>query len=174
MTETESAFSLPMLGELYRHMEWADAKVWQIGVPSDDTRLRELLVHLHVVQRAFLQVWTDEALSIPEAAEFPTLAALQAWARPYYAEVTRYLGELDSSRLAEPVPLPWLAEFERRAGRELETPSLGDTLFQVTSHSTHHRGQVTARLGELGQEPPLVDYIAWRWLGRPDAEWTDA
>jgi uncharacterized damage-inducible protein DinB len=38
-------------------------------------------------------------------------------------------------------------------------------------HSTYHRGQVNARLRELGIEPPLTDYIAWIWFGRPEAEW---
>lgn len=174
MTERESTFSLRLLGELFRHMEWADAQVWHVARESDDARLRALLVHLHVAQRAFLQAWTGQSLSIPDVSEFPRLAALREWMRPYYGEVARYLDQLDQPRLDEPMPLPWLAEFEQRAGRQLETPSLGDTLFQVTSHSTYHRGQVNARLRELGQEPPLVDYIAWRWLGRPAPEWHDA
>jgi uncharacterized damage-inducible protein DinB len=47
-------------------------------------------------------------------------------------------------------------------------------MFQVTSHSTHHRGQVNARLRALGGEPPLVDYIAWVWFGKPAADWAVA
>jgi len=39
-------------------------------------------------------------------------------------------------------------------------------------HSTHHRGQVNARLRELGGEPPLADFIVWLWWGRPAASWT--
>ncbi len=41
-------------------------------------------------------------------------------------------------------------------------------------HSTHHRGQVAARLRELGGEPPLVDFIAWLWWKRPEPEWPAA
>jgi len=48
---------------------------------------------------------------------------------------------------------------------------LAKTAFQVTGHSTCHRGQVNTRLRELGAYPPLVDYIAWLWLGRPAADW---
>jgi uncharacterized damage-inducible protein DinB len=38
-------------------------------------------------------------------------------------------------------------------------------------HTVYHRGQVNARVRALGGEPPLVDYIAWLWLGRPAPEW---
>jgi uncharacterized damage-inducible protein DinB len=66
--------------------------------------------------------------------------------------------------------MPWIAEFEQRSGRRFDKPTLAETIFQVTSHSTYHRGQVNARLRELGGEPPLVDFIAWVWFGKPTAE----
>jgi uncharacterized damage-inducible protein DinB len=47
-------------------------------------------------------------------------------------------------------------------------------MIQVATHSTYHRGQVNARLREVGGEPPLVDYIAWIWFGRPAPEWSAA
>lgn len=49
---------------------------------------------------------------------------------------------------------------------------LGETMIQVAMHSQYHRGQINTRLRELGAEPPLVDYIAWIWFGRPDAAWS--
>jgi uncharacterized damage-inducible protein DinB len=55
--------------------------------------------------------------------------------------------------------------------RRFEAPTLAETMLQVASHSTYHRGQVNARLRELAGEPPLVDYIAWIWFGRPAPEW---
>ena len=69
--------------------------------------------------------------------------------------------------------LPWAAGLTKRFGREPAPATLAETAFQVASHSTYHRGQVNTRLRELGAEPPLVDYIAWLWLGRPAAEWAD-
>jgi uncharacterized damage-inducible protein DinB len=48
---------------------------------------------------------------------------------------------------------------------------MAETARQVAMHSMHHRGQVNARLRELGAEPPLVDYIAWIWRGRPEPMW---
>jgi uncharacterized damage-inducible protein DinB len=43
-----------------------------------------------------------------------------------------------------------------------------EPIFQVTSHSTYHRGQVNARVREGGRRMPLVDFIAWVWFGKPD------
>lgn len=168
-------FSVDLLRELYLHMEWADATVWHAALASDraaiDEPLRDRLLHMHVVQRAFLQVWTDHPVELPETSEFSSLSALEAWARPYYGEVRRYLETVDGSRLAQPLTAPWVRRFERQLGRTFETPMLADTLFQVTSHSTYHRGQVNSRLRELGVDPPLVDYIAWVWFGKPAADW---
>ena len=51
------------------------------------------------------------------------------------------------------------------------TTTVGETTLQVPMHTVYHRGQVNARVRALGGEPPLVDYIAWLWLGRPAPEW---
>ena len=70
--------------------------------------------------------------------------------------------------------MPWVATYEAKLGRTFSTPTLGETMLQVASHSTYHRGQVNARLREVGGEPPLVDYIAWIWFGRPEPDWSAA
>lgn len=167
--------SLAALRDLYAHMEWADAKVWQAVLALDrgpvDERLRGRLLHIHVVQRAFLHVWTSQPVIFPEPGEFPSLPELEAWARPYYDETRRFFGGLTETRLDEPIHMPWVKLFEQQLGRPLETPTLADTMFQVPSHSTYHRGQVNTIVRELGGEPPLVDYIAWVWFGRPNPDW---
>lgn len=169
------SFSRSSLLPLFRHMEWADARVWA-AVPEDqpdDARLTQLLVHLHVVQRAFLAVWTSGDLqdAIREPGDFASLAAARRWAQPYYAEAYRFIETATDDRLAEPLVMPWAAMLAEQLGRAPGVTTVGDTCFQVTSHSTYHRGQVNARLRELGAEPPLVDYIAWLWFDRPPAEW---
>lgn len=169
-------FSIDALRELYRHMEWADALVWRAALRLDDAvmddRLRSLLLHMHVVQRAFLSVWTEQPVVFPDATTFATLSALREWGRPYYLEVQRYLDTLTAPQLAEPVVLPWIVEYQTHTGRHFETPTRAETAFQVTSHSTYHRGQVNARLRELGVEPPLVDYITWVWFSKPAPDWS--
>ena len=47
----------------------------------------------------------------------------------------------------------------------------GDMVFQVASHSVHHRAQINRRIRELGGDPPFIDYVAWAWLGEPEADW---
>jgi uncharacterized damage-inducible protein DinB len=166
------------LRELFRHMEWADATVWRAVLVHPDAgrdgRLAEWLLHIHTVQRAFLHIWTSKPVTFPNVSDFPEISALQQWAQPYYDEARRFLATLDPAALEQPVVMPWVRHFEERLGRAFAQPTLAETVFQVTSHSTYHRGQVNARLRTLGGEPPLVDFIAWVWFGKPAPEWPAA
>jgi uncharacterized damage-inducible protein DinB len=62
---------------------------------------------------------------------------------------------------------------EQRLGRAPEMTTVGETVLQVAMHSQYHRGQINARLRQLEVETPLVDYIAWIWLGRPSPQWPE-
>jgi uncharacterized damage-inducible protein DinB len=137
---------------------------------QSDAKLRETLYHLHVVQRAFLRVWRSE----PRETPYPTFdgaLSLMRWGRTYYDEAMSHLEGLNDEQVAKAMPVPWAAMVEQRLGRAPEVTSVGETLMQVALHSTYHRGQVNARLRALDGEPPLTDYIAWIWLGRPAASW---
>ena len=165
------------LADLYRHMEWADASVWTSVLASEggrtDTKLREYIYHLHVVQRAFLRAWRGE----PRETPYPTFndaRSLMLWGCGYYVEAFAHLTALSEEELSEPRPVPWAEMVERRLGRTPGMTTLGETALQVALHTTYHRGQINARLRDVGGEPPLVDYIAWVWLGRPAAEWPPA
>ncbi len=157
--------------DLFRHMEWADGEVWRavLETPAagDDSTLRDLLLHLHTVQHAFLDIWHERTPAFPEACDFTDMAQLRDWATPYYAEARAFVEAAAEPALARPVTMPWAAELATQLGREPEKPTLAETMFQVTSHSTYHRGQINARLRAIGGSPPLVDYIAWIWFGRP-------
>lgn len=158
---------------LVEHMEWADAALWQavLATPqaASDARLRQLLHHMALVQWSYLGFWQEAPRSVPALESFPDLAALREWARATHTEIARFIGTApDPGRL---VPIPWEAELAARFG-VARPASLGDTLLQVSSHSTYHRGQVNARIRELGGEPAEVDYIIWIWAGRPEAAWT--
>ena len=152
-------------------MQWADDEVWRsvLSAPAarTDEPLRKLLLHLHVVQHAFLDVWHGRVPAFPELAEFPDAARIQEWAAPYYPAANAFLESLAGDALQRPVVMPWAAALAQQIGITPAAPTLAETIFQVTSHSTYHRGQVNARLREIGGQPPLVDYIAWVWFGRP-------
>ncbi len=163
--------------DLYRHMEWADATVWTAVLDCDDGRadakLRDSLFHLHLVQRAFLRTWLGE----PPATSYPTFDdthSLMKWGRSYYGGAHAYLETLTDASVAQATPLAWAEMVAQLIGRAPATTTLGDTVLQVALHSLYHRGQVNARLREIGGNPPLVDYIAWVWFGRPIAEWPAA
>lgn len=162
------------LTDLFRHMEWADAAVWTAVLASEvgreDAKVRGYLHHLHVVQRAFLRTWRGEPRDAPYP-DFDSTAPMLAWVRDYFPEAAAQVETWTDEQVAEPMPVPWASMVERRIGRPPAMSSLADTALQVAMHSQYHRGQVNARLREVGGEPPLVDFIAWVWLGRPKAEW---
>jgi uncharacterized damage-inducible protein DinB len=169
--------SIDALRELVQHMEWADATVWRSVLAHEgahtDPRLRDLLTHLHLVQRLFLMVWRNEPLlPIRSFGDFAEIVDLRERAASYYPEAHEFFATLDAAAMTRGVVMPFVAEQERRQGTTFAVPTLAETIFQVTSHSTYHRGQVNARLREVGAEPPLVDYIAWVWFGRPDPDWS--
>ena len=47
-----------------------------------------------------------------------------------------------------------------------EAPA-GMLLLQAITHSQHHRGQNASRMRQLGDTPPMTDFIIWYALGRP-------
>lgn len=163
-----------LLLDLYRHMEWADATVWTAVLAADDgpsdAKIRGYFYHLHMVQRAFLRTWRGEPRDTPYPT-FDKAPALMLWGQTYFGEASAHLGTLNEAKLSEPMPLPWASMVAEMLGHAPEVTTVGDTTLQVALHSTYHRGQINARLREIGGEPPLVDYIAWIWLGRPAANW---
>lgn len=162
------------LRELVGHMQWADGLVWTAALSHpaamSDATLRGRFFHIYMVQRAFLSVWQAAPLQ-PPPSDPPELPATLESVRGYYSELTAFIADMGEDELGRAIVLPWASRFARRFGLEPVTPSLAETILQVTMHSTYHRGQVNARLRELDIEPPLTDYIAWIWFGRPEPQW---
>ncbi|MFN8003908.1 MAG: DinB family protein [Acidobacteriota bacterium] len=163
-----------LLQELFRHMEWADALVWNAVLTTEgartDAKIQEYLQHVHTVQQAFFTLWRAEPLT----GQFPTFAdaaSLMTWGQSYYGDVHAYLAQLTPEAAAKPLSPPWAAMIEKRLGRPPGATTIAETALQVVLHTTYHRGQINARLRALGADPPLVDYIAWLWQERPAATW---
>ena len=72
---------LSHLQDQFRHMEWADAVVWQTALSVDaalaDETLRARLHHIHLVQRVFLAVWQGEFANYQDGHE--RQQAVLAW-----------------------------------------------------------------------------------------------
>ncbi len=172
---------ISMIQDQFRQMEWADALVWKSVLSSEaprtDQTLHTRLHHIHMVQHGFLGVWQHAFASKEDLREWATRVGelrgteLMAWGQAYHRDVQQYVAGLSETSLTEPVVLPWADMVATTLGKSIVTPTLCETLLQVTMHSTHHRGQINARLRELANEPPLVDFIAWVWLGKPAPEW---
>ena len=167
--------SRELLRDLFGHMEWADAAV-QAAIPPDvavEDRLKVLVTHIHTVQYAFLTIWRSGDLNeLFETAGAQTeWPQLMAWGRAYYPQARAFLDDVSETRLGDVVEMPWAAQVADFLGRPPGRTTMAETMLQVTSHTTYHRGQVNARLRELGVTPPSVDYIAWLWAGRPGPAW---
>lgn len=163
-----------ILMDMYAHMRWADAQVWSAVTAhrpaAEDQKMKELLEHIHIVQKAFLMLWRGEDIT-ENMPRFDDLASVLKWAKPCYGEAIEHIEAIGEEGLSVPVNMKWAAMIEKQIGRRPEAVTTGETALQVAMHSTHHRGQVNARLRELGGEPPTVDYIIWLWSGRPEPEW---
>jgi len=76
--------SLSLSKELFNHMHWANAKIWESVLPipeaQKDEKLKILLHHLHVVQYAFYNIWSNLPLQFPEVSKFNNLQELCSWA----------------------------------------------------------------------------------------------
>lgn len=168
-----STFTRETLQDLLAHVAWADHQVWNAVMAAprahDDIGIRDYLHHIHLVQGLFLALWTGrplEQVAARQPSDF-TLEELRAWGRPFYPGAAAFLASVTPTRLNEPLAVPWVARLEAQVGRTLDAPTVAETVFQVVNHTTHHRAQVSTRLRAAGGEPPLVDYIAWVWFGRP-------
>jgi uncharacterized damage-inducible protein DinB len=159
---------------LLAHMEWADAHSWRAvrALPSaqSDDRLKWLFHHIHLVQSVYLQAWRGDPFVVTELTSYPDLAAIEAWARPYYPAVSQFVDTVDASRFDEAVDFPWSALIAEQFGKVLPA-TLSESAWQVLSHTTYHRGQIAIRIRELGGQPPLVDFLVWVWGGRPAPQW---
>ncbi len=162
--------------DLIRHMEWADACTWSavLGVPElqEDPRVRERFYHFHTTQWAYLQIWRREPVQIPQPSSFADLKAMGRWARAFYRELPSFLNGIDDAMLGHPIDFPWAAQLEERLGK-VTPATLAESLLQLCLHTAHHRGQVVTKIREAGGEPPLIDYVAWVWTGRPAPEWQE-
>jgi uncharacterized damage-inducible protein DinB len=166
-----------IIGELIQHMEWADAVVFSAihGKPElegDETLLKRLR-HIHLVQKVFFDVWKNQPINPNVTDSFNSLE-LVGFAKPLHREIQEFQNSLSADELDRVVNLPWAAQVSSNLGFEISNPSLGQTLLQVTAHSSYHRGQVNSRLRELGIDPPMTDFIAWVWARKPSPSWPAA
>lgn len=164
------------LATLARHMEWADATIWQavLNAPAarEDAAIRRTLHHLHLVQNIFADAWQGRRPAVRQEHEFASLDALATWAREGIDRARQCIDSLPPERLDEAFREPWTGQFEAAWKQgTAASHTLGESMLQAILHTAHHRGQICARLRALEVEPPTIDFIVWLWGGRPAAAW---
>ena len=160
---------------LLQHMQWADAEVWKkvlmFEAAENDEKIKKLLYHLHQGQYAFYFLWDELPLDIPKPEEFSDLKSIAKWGFDYQQKLNEFLSLPKSGENEKVIQIPWSVFIERKTGKKVVPATLDETMLQVASHSTYHRGQINARFRELGGEPAMVDLIAWVWLGKSSVDW---
>jgi len=156
---------------LLNHMKWADAEVWKkvlsFEAAQNDERIKKLLYHLHQVQYAFYFLWNDLPLDIPKLETFPNPNSIAKWGFDYQQKLDEFLFSPKSDEKDRVIQIPWSVFVERKTKQKVVPARLEETMMQVASHSTYHRGQINTRFRELGGDPASVDLIVWIWLGKP-------
>lgn len=160
---------------LLNHMMWADAEIWRkiISFPTaeNDDKIKKLLYHLHQVQYAFFSLWNNTPIELPKAETFKDLKSIAKWGFDYQQKLNEFLISEIIPKKDTLVDIPWSKFAERKFGKKVYPATFEETVMQIVSHSTYHRGQINARFRELGGEPASVDFIVWVWLGKPKAGW---
>ena len=156
------------LEELYLHQEWADAEHWRafelFPQALEDKAIRERLLHIHLVQHAFLWLLgpRDSGFTIKKAEDFPAMTELKQYGQDGLRQMNELVKGIDAT-LSETVEVPWFKPSAKISVRH--------ALMQAAMHSHYHRGQNATRLRELGATPPTTDFIMWLHKGQPPAQW---
>jgi uncharacterized damage-inducible protein DinB len=152
------------LRTLYEYNDWANDRLVSLlcrlfGEETDlrlarEERIRaiqETMVHIIAAQAVWRTRWQGRSPStMLDPQEYPTPLALRTAFRAERARFWAYFDALDSDEA-----LQQEIAFTTLAGEPYQQP-LGQMLQHVLTHSMYHRGQVTARLLDLGHGDALV------------------
>ena len=154
---------------LFNYTEWAnDLALEATGKLADEHLRREVgishksiygtLLHMAGAEWIWLERWHGRSPAKDQAwAQWTTdscidLAELRArWSNVVDVR-SKYLSELDDSRLVSEVPFKLLSG-------DASSMRLVDQMQHVVNHATLHRGQVVGMIRQLGFDPPATDLI---------------
>jgi uncharacterized damage-inducible protein DinB len=155
-------FDPDILRRYFRYGDWAAERVHAIAAGLSDEQLdhpfeiglgtlRKTLLHIRDAEQSWLEAWLHGPRPFAQLDEKTSIDEL----RRLYAETARqrdkYLASLSPADLQRPVT----AEVEP----ELRyTFALGETMFELHGHGTHHRAQAVNMLRHLGAETPELGY----------------
>ena len=151
---------------LYDYTRWADARMFDAVAkltPEQFTKdlgsslksVRDTAVHIASAQWIWISRWTGESpKAMWTAADFPTLASIQAKWEPLAGQLASFVAEQSEPSLAAAV------NYKNLKGDPMSYP-LGHLMLHAVNHSTYHRGQVTTLIRQLGAQPVSTDLVVY-------------
>jgi uncharacterized damage-inducible protein DinB len=151
---------------LYAFNRWANNRL--IGAarrltPADLTRdvgtshgsVRGTLVHILWAEWIWLQRWRGESPKRVFAQDqFPDVDAIESRWRDVEHDQQDFIAALTDDRLNTPL------SYLNLQGQRWEY-SLAHMMQHVVNHSSYHRGQLVTLLRQLGQTPPVTDFLVF-------------
>jgi uncharacterized damage-inducible protein DinB len=141
--------------KLYKHLEWADARVLQSLRAAHSVLKRDLDLYSHILGAE--HVWLSRIAGTPaKVAVWPTLTLDEA--ERLASENVSAFEVVISSLTEESREAP--ITYRNSAGDQF-TSTLEDILTHVCLHGAYHRGQIAASIRAAGDVPSPTDYIAF-------------
>lgn len=165
-THTAPSAAIIQVREAHDWLRWLTSRTCTAArnlTPEEFTRefpigigsVRNTLVHLLGAERIWIAVIeeTDPAVSMPAAADFPTIAAIEgAWPEVHarWDSYLRRLGDAELQRVVSRV----------REGRTYSQRVI-DALMQVPTHALYHNAQMSFMFRSMGKQLPDSSWILW-------------
>ena len=128
--------------------ELSEVKFTQISSPSHSS-VHQLLIHMLEVEAFFLSTCSSHTME--ELPDDATLADILTFYENLEKETHDYLIEITDSDLSREIEVP--------LGDQPLRLAIWQILVQAFVHSTHHRGELSITLTELGHPLPTLDII---------------
>jgi uncharacterized damage-inducible protein DinB len=114
--------------------------------------------------------WLKNASPSPGPAEHsdvsdpPSLEEVQRLEREVDAAVGEFFRHLSEEELDRAYPAPKPAGYSKEIAITVR-----DTLLHLLEEEIQHRGELNALLWQLDVEPPVLDWIDWKYIQRPQS-----
>ena len=141
--------------KLFKHLEWADARVLGSLRAARNPQQRNLELYAHILGSE--HVWLSRINgAAPSFAVWPmlTLDECERLSRDNVNAYNDLVSGLTPSLLQKPIT------YKNSAGDQF-TSTIEDILTHVTMHGAYHRGQIAASIRASGDTPTATDYIAF-------------
>lgn len=151
-----SAMTIDHFRMLFDYEKWANRRTLKaVREASERGPTVRLFAHILAAQEAWLTRLAK--LDSSHVAIWPPTTIDECVVRLEHLDgvIDKYLDDLDDQALLEQIA------YSNQTGAEYSHTPL-EILTHLGLHSQHHRGQIALQLRQLGQEPAVTDFIAFR------------